>query len=112
MEIGDAPRLLRVRHGLSQKDVSKREGAPNFASLSHWENGRKFPSLKLLMGYLRSLGLDFCDLQDALNEVSGPTSTGCRAELERLKERIRELELHLGLVEEAPREDGQVWPVG
>ena len=50
MEIGEALRLLRTRHGLTQADASKREGAPGFRSLSDWENGRKTPNLKLLFG--------------------------------------------------------------
>ncbi len=31
------------------------------------------PSLKLLAGYLGSLGLDFHDLQDALDQIEGKT---------------------------------------
>ena len=110
MEIAEALRLLRTREGLTQTEASKREGAPNFRSLSEWENGRKIPSLKLLHGYLRCLGLDFCDLQDALNEVAEPVPSGCRAELERLKERLRDLELHVGLAGESPEQAEKACP--
>ena len=73
MRIAEALRLLRTREGLTQTAASKREGAPDFRTLSHWETRRKMPSLKLLSGYLRSLGLDFHDLQDALDQIEGKT---------------------------------------
>lgn len=73
MRIAEALRLLRTREGLTQTAASKREGAPDFRTLSHWETRRKLPSLKLLAGYLRSLGLDFHDLQDALDQIEGKT---------------------------------------
>ncbi len=66
MQIAEALRLLRSRQGLTQAAASRREGAPDFRTLSHWETRRKMPSLKLLHGYLGSRGLDFYDLQDAL----------------------------------------------
>ena len=73
MRIAEALRLLRTREGLTQTAASKREGAPDFRTLSHWETRRKMPSLKLLSGYLLSLGLDFHDLQDALDQIEGKT---------------------------------------
>lgn len=73
MRIAEALRLLRTREGLTQTAASKRENAPDFRTLSHWETRRKMPSLKLLDGYLRSLGLDFHDLQDALDQIEGKT---------------------------------------
>ncbi len=73
MRIAEALRLLRTREGLTQTAASKREGAPDFRTLSHWETRRKLPSLKLLAGYLRSLGGDFHDLQDALDQIEGKT---------------------------------------
>ncbi len=73
MRIAEALRLLRTRKGLTQTAASKREGAPDFRTLSHWETRRKMPSLKLLNGYLLSLGLDFHDLQDALDQIEGRT---------------------------------------
>ena len=73
MRIAEALRLLRTREGLTQTAASKRDGAPDFRTLSHWETRRKMPSLKLLAGYLKSLGLDFHDLQDALDQIEGKT---------------------------------------
>ena len=73
MRIADALRLLRTREGLTQTAASKREGAPDFRTLSHWETRRKMPSLKLLGAYLLSLGFDFHDLQDALDQIEGKT---------------------------------------
>ncbi len=71
MRIAEALRLLRTREGLTQTAASKREGAPDFRTLSHWETRRKLPSMKLLAGYLSSLDLDFHDLQDALDQIEG-----------------------------------------
>ncbi len=73
MRIAEALRLLRTREGLTQTAASKRDNAPDFRTLSHWETRRKMPSMKLLDGYLRSLGLDFHDLQDALDQIEGKT---------------------------------------
>ena len=74
MRIADALRLLRTRKGLTQTAASQREGAPDFRTLSHWETRRKLPSMKLLCRYLGSLGYDFHDLQDALDQIEGKTS--------------------------------------
>ncbi len=95
MLIAEALRLLRGREGLTQVEAAKRAGVPDCRTLSHWETGRKVPGVKLLYKYLRGLDLDFCDLQDAVNELEGPTSTGCRMELEHLARRVALLERQL-----------------
>ncbi len=100
MQIADALRLLRTRQDLSQAAASRLEGAPNVRTICHWETGRKLPTLKLLLPYLRSLGLDLVDLQDALNEVLAPHPTGCRADLEHLKQQIAEVQRRLSRVEQ------------
>ncbi len=69
--IAEALRELRVRQELTQTAVGRRDGAPDHRTLSHWETGRKAPSLRLLTGHLRALGLDFHDLQDAIDQVDG-----------------------------------------
>ncbi len=68
--LGAALRELRKASGIkTQTAASQRPGAPDFRTLSHWETGRKDPSLPLLMGYLAALGFDFYDLQDAIDQV-------------------------------------------
>ncbi len=84
MRIAEALRLLRTRKGLTQTAASKRQGAPDPRTLSHWETRSKLPSLKLLYPYLKSLDCDLCDLQDALNEVEGPPLPGVRKAVEGL----------------------------
>ncbi len=71
LPIGEALRLIRTRQGLTQQAASKLGGAADFRTLSHWETGRKVPSLRLLVPYLHSLGLDLVDLQAALDQVQG-----------------------------------------
>lgn len=88
----EALRLLRTRKGLTQTAASKREGAPDFRTLSHWETRRK-----LLHNYLTSLGLDLCDLQEALHQVEGTVPKHLRDGLERLRHRVEKLERRLGL---------------
>ena len=105
MMFGEALRLLRIRQGLSQTDASKRQGAPDFRTLSHWETRRKMPSLRLLRTYLESLGLDFCDLQEALHQVEGTAPKRLQDGLETLAHRVEALERHLDL--EAPAEEGR-----
>ncbi len=111
MQIAEALRLLRTREGLTQTAASKRPGAPDFRTLSHWETRRKMPSLKLLHGYLMSLDLDFYDLQDALYEVQAPPPTGLRGEIEKLDQRVGELERQLRLAPPAER-PGDEEPAG
>ncbi len=77
-EIADALRLIRTRERLSQTAASRLDGAPDFRTLSHWETCRKKPSLRLLARYLRALGLDFHDLQDALDQVGEGGTTAVR----------------------------------
>ncbi len=111
--MAEALRLLRTRKGLTQTAASKRQGAPDFRTLSHWETRRKLPSLKLLRSYLTSLDLDFSDLQEALNQVEGTAPKRLQDGLDRLKHRVAELERHMKLpparrsgAAAAPDEDG------
>ena len=97
MPIAEALRLLRTRQRLTQTAAAKLEGAPDVRTLSHWETGRKLPSLGLLRSYLTSLDLDFRDLQEALDQVEGNAPKRLRDGLERLEHRVGELEQHLGL---------------
>ncbi len=77
--LADALRLLRTEQGLTQTAAGKLDGAPDFRTLSHWETRRKLPGLRLLFGYLEALGLDFHDLQDALDSLAKvPCSTAGR----------------------------------
>ncbi len=99
MQIAEALRLLRTREGLTQTAASKRPGAPDFRTLSHWETRRKMPSIKLLDGYLRSLGLDFHELQDALDLIEGKAPKPVRDGLEGLRARMDELEQRLQRIE-------------
>ncbi len=95
MQIAEALRLIRTREGLTQTAASKREGAPDFRTPSHWETRRKLPSVKLLDGYLTSMGLDFHDLQDALDQVAGRAPKPVRDGLEELRRRVHRLEERL-----------------
>lgn len=104
MKIAEALRLLRTRKGLTQTAASKRENAPDFRTLSHWETRRKLPSLRLLRNYLTSLGHDFHDLQGALDQVEGKVPRRMQNGLEELEQRIREIERHVGLVVEPVEE--------
>ncbi len=87
----DALRLIRTRKGLTQTAASKRPGAPDFRTLSHWETRRKVPSLRLLSGYLEALELDFSDLQEALDQVRGDVSASTAARFAGLTERLDDL---------------------
>ena len=66
--VGKALRLLRTGVGITQTKAGQR-GGPDFRTISHWERGRKLPSLRLLIQYLRVLGLDLHDLQAALDHL-------------------------------------------
>ncbi len=106
LPIAEALRHLRQRQGLTQTAAAGRfEGSPDFRTLSHWETARKEPSMRLLARYLTALGLDFRDLQGALDQVRGWSKDGQRvaeiadqveglagrvAEVERLIERVAE----------------------
>ena len=74
LPIGEALRLLRTRKKLTQTAAGQLAGAPDFRTLSHWETRRKVPSFSLLTSYLAALGLNFHDLQDALDQVLGAPS--------------------------------------
>ncbi len=102
MRIAEALRLLRAGRGLTQRAASKPPDAPNYRTLSHWENERKIPSLKLLYRYLESLGLDFCDLQAALDKAEGGGAGNVKDGLERLEQRLGRLEARLDLEAPAP----------
>ncbi len=97
LPIADALRLIRTRKRLSQTAAGQLEGAPDFRTLSQWETRRKLPGLRLLTGYLKALGLDLHDLQDALDQVSEvPCSTAERmdrlaAEVDRLARVVEDL---------------------
>ncbi len=90
----EALRLLRIRQGLTQTAISKRKGAPDFRTLSHWETKRKLPSVRLLRAYLTSMDLDFCDLQEALDLVEGAVPKRVRDGMEELRGRVEKLERH------------------
>ncbi len=104
MQIAEALRLLRTRQGLTQTAASKRQGAPDFRTLSHWETRRKLPSMKLLNGYLSSLGLDFHDLQDALDLISNEIPRRMKSALDGVDRRVEDFELRLLRLERDVRE--------
>jgi len=105
LPIAEALRLIRTRQGLTQAAASRRQGAPDFRTLSHWETRRKVPSLPLLSGYLAALDLDFSDLQAALDQVRGrPLPTSGRLDqmatsLEALARTMAEVESRLTALE-------------
>ena len=105
MKFAEALRLLRTRAGLTQTAASKREGAPDFRTLSQWETKRKVPSLTLLGNYLTSMDLDFCDLQEALDQIEGRPPKRLRDGLKRLEHRVGELERLVGIGVPSPEED-------
>ena len=92
LAIASALRLIRTRQQLTQTAASKLDGAPDFRTLSHWETRRKLPSLALLYRYLGALGLDFGDLQVALDLVEKKPPKRIRSGLERIDRRLGELE--------------------
>ena len=97
MQIAEALRLLRTLQGLSQTAAGQLDGAPDFRTISHWETRRKLPSIRLLTGYLAALGLDFHDLQDALDQVGSVGATvGKIAELDRQVDRMARVVEDLG----------------
>ncbi len=92
LPIAEALRLIRTRAGLTQTAAAKRQGAPDFRTLSHWETRRKQPSLRLLSSYLSTLDLDFSDLQDALDQIEGKVPKRLRGYLEGIQQRLGALE--------------------
>ncbi len=91
----EALRLLRTGAGLTQAAASKLEGAPDYRTLSHWENNRKLPSFKLLCSYLTILAVDFGDLQAALDHIEGSAPKRLKDEVKLLDRRVEELEQQL-----------------
>ncbi len=104
MRIAEALRLLRTREGLTQTRASKLKGAPDFRTLSHWETKRKMPSLKLLSKYLASLGLDFHDLQEALDQIEGKAPKPVRDAMAELTSLVVSHESRLQYLEAAHHE--------
>ena len=104
MRIAEALRLLRTREGLTQTRASKLNGAPDFRTLSHWETKRKMPSLKLLSKYLASLGLDFHDLQEALDQIEGKAPKPVRHAMAELTSLVASHEVRLRCLEAANHE--------
>ena len=102
--IADALRLLRTRQQLTQSAASRRDGAPDFRTLSHWETRRKMPSLKLLYRYLHALGLDFADLQRALDQITGREDQAS----ESLAFRVADLDRRLSELERQSRSPAEV----
>ncbi|MCP3964690.1 MAG: hypothetical protein GY719_43235 [bacterium] len=98
--IAGALRLIRTRAELTQTAASKLPGAPDFRTISHWETRRKLPSLRLLIGYLRALDLDLCNLQEALDQISGREAEE-RAALDR---RLIDVERRLAVLERSSAE--------
>lgn len=99
MKIAVALRLLRARQGLTQTAAAQLEGAPDYRTLSHWETGRKTPSLPLLKAYLEILGLDFIDLQEALDQADGKPQTRVRRELVEHRELLTDHDERLARLE-------------
>ncbi len=65
--------------------------------MSRRETRRKLPSVKLLRSYLDCLDLDLRDLQGALEQVEGTAPKRLQDGLEKLEERVGEIEKRLGL---------------
>ncbi len=97
ISVGPALRQLRSGLGLTQSAAAEQAGTPGFRAVSHWETGRKTPSLTLVYQYLKGLGLDFHDLQDALDRQEGGRATGG---YEALAARLEEVEQRLATLEE------------
>lgn len=93
--IGEALRLIRTRMGLTQKAAGRRPGAPDDRSISHWETGKKEPSLKMLFRYLVSLGLDLYDLQEAIDHLEGRTSRELTNSMVKFERRLVKVEREL-----------------
>ncbi len=96
LPVGQALRMLRGRLGLTQNAAAKRAGSPGFRTVSHWETGNKTPSLKVVYQYLRGLGFDFHDLQEALDQHDGHPANGYGE----LTSRLQEVEQRLAALEQ------------
>ncbi len=89
LPIAQALRLLRESLEITQTEAGRR-GDPDHRTISHWETGRKMPSLRLLMLYLGALDRDLHDLQIVFDQIKGPG---------RLSKRLRTMEQRLGALE-------------
>ncbi len=89
-ELPAALRVLRTRAKVTQAELTRR-GGPDFRSISHWETGRKQPSLQNLVKLLNSMGADLGDLQEVLDQLAG-TPAPTLERLKRLEQRIDVLE--------------------
>ena len=96
--IGEALRLLRVQAHRKQHQLADSAGVTK-AMLSAYETGKQVPSMPTLLAILRGLGADFCDLQKAMDALSGlqETTTGLedprtgQQDPENLEKRQREI---------------------
>lgn len=71
--LGKALRALRDRQSLTQVALANRARLTK-AMLSSYETGVQFPSLPSLSAILRALGVNFHDLQAALDQTQEPPS--------------------------------------
>ncbi|MEM7350404.1 MAG: helix-turn-helix transcriptional regulator [Acidobacteriota bacterium] len=99
ISIGQALRLLRQRVGISQTEAARR-GGPDFRTISHWETGRKHPSLRLLLRYLTTLEFSLHDLQDALDQLA-------ERPIGDLQERLTDIEKRVGILERGELSSGE-----
>ena len=90
LPIAAALRLLRQSESLSKVEIARR-GGPDHRSISHWETGRKKPSLDKLYCYLNALNLTFHDLQSALDQINSQPA--------KLSDRLSEIENRLTVLE-------------
>lgn len=80
--LGQALRLLRDHRGLSQREVAV-AAELTVAMVSHYETGRKHPSLPVLFRLLEALDATLGRLAEVLDEVAGvSTGTGVAAAAE------------------------------
>ncbi len=91
--IGEALRLIRVRVGSDQAEVTRR-GGPDFWTIARWEEGEETPSLSQVAQYLATLQLNFYDFQDALDQLAQRPG--------HLLERLATIERRLSIVERRP----------
>ena len=80
--LGPALRLLRVRSGLLQKEISDQTGMSR-SQVSRYERGMDTPNLVTLSKYLNTVGAHFGDLHRAMHQ----TGTGTISQLTELSVR-------------------------
>ena len=110
LPIAKALRMLRESVGITQTEVARR-GGPDFRTISHWETGRKLPSLQLLMRYLTALERDFHDLQVTLDHLANRPGRLTRR-MTRIEQRLVllerwRLEMTTTSMEASPMEEGK-----